>query len=192
MRAGQSVQDSAMAIVYLLIALASSPAHPAFIHLEPYHEYAKRESLDIPCEEYINQPAVRTEIQKKFDLPAAVTLQCVSAEEGHRISQAVQAKRPATSRTMKGKLIHEPVDSGKKSVAAYLGHEFFLDVKGEKIALRPGTVTAAQLKAMKGRTVEITAEYVEEAANPMAQTPLEADGSLMTRKYWKVHRISAR
>lgn len=178
-----------MAIVYLLIALASGPEHPAFIHLEPYHVYAERESLNVSCEEFIAKPASRQLIQKKFDLPA-VTLQCVSAEEGQRISQAVQARRPTPLRIMKGRLIHEPLDTGRKSVAAYLGHEFFLQVDEEKIPLRPGTVTAAQLKAARGKMVEITAEYVEEEANPLAQTPLESDGSLMRRKYWKVKRLT--
>ena len=179
-----------MAIVYLLIALASSPAHPAFIHLEPYHDYAQRESLNVPCEEYIGQPAVRTQIQKKFDLNAAVTLQCVSAEEGHRISQAVLVRRPTPLRIMRGRLLYEPLDTGRKSVAAYLGHEFFLQEDQEKTPLRPGTVTAAQLKAMKGKLVQISGEYVEEEANPMAQTPMESDGNLMRRKYWKVHHLT--
>jgi hypothetical protein len=181
-----------MAIVYLLITLAASPSHPAFVHMEAYHLFAERSQLNVPCEEFIRSEADLSVFRKSHGLPAAgLQAQCVSAEEGTKIAQSLTAKRPTNNRTMKGRLIYEPLDSGRKSVAAYLGHEFFLDVKGEKIALRPGTVTAAQLKAMKGKIVEITAEYVEEAANPMAQTPLESDGSLMKRKYWKVHRLTA-
>lgn len=178
-----------MAIVYLLISLTASPSHPAFVHLEAYHQYAERNELEVPCEEYIKQDGPAA-IREDFGLPAeGLSLQCVSAEEGMRIAKSIPAPKPQT-RSMKGRLIYEPLDSGRKSVAAYLGHEFFLQTDGQKVPLRPGTVTEAQLKALKGKMVEISGEYVEEAANPEAQTPMQSDGTLMRRKYWKVNRIT--
>ncbi len=79
---------------------------------------------------------------------------------------------------LRGRLVHEPIEPGAQSVEAYLGIEFFLEVDGGRIDLRPTeAVPAEALAALAGRRVELTgATRPGVAPPPELAAPLGPDG----------------
>lgn len=106
---------------------------------------------------------------------------------------------PGSVKTLRGNLLHRPFERGRRSVAAYLGVEFFLrDAAGKEHPLYP-SVSARRdlLLSLAGQTVELDAEFVDRTPAPGTESstnyPLGPDGGPLKRQGYsvlKVHKAS--
>ncbi|MFT7521557.1 MAG: hypothetical protein ACI9MC_003708 [Kiritimatiellia bacterium] len=114
---------------------------------------------------------------------------------GTKTQQAV-GETPALkqARTLTGTVEHVDIESGRKSVSAYLNEEFLLKTSdGESLVLRPtSSVSREQLLTWVGKSVVVSAEYSQgKAPDPMMQAPMGADGQAMAQGVgWLVNSIA--
>lgn len=109
-----------------------------------------------------------------------------------------QEEVSAVSISHTGTLRFEAVDTGRRSVAAYKGVEFTLELGGKGggvVNLKPSdAVSRDQLKALAGRRVMIRGVFVKGGApEPWEQAPLGADGKPQRRPdFYRVLAVEPR
>ncbi|MCB1302631.1 MAG: hypothetical protein KDK37_00045 [Leptospiraceae bacterium] len=121
-------------------------------------------------------------------------LSCLSPNPGN--------KKPSDVFVVYGKLEYRPVDSTRKSMAAYTGAEFFLSsaryhnsnnpFDPQRIVLRPtDDVSAEDLRAFDGKQITISIRYTEGTLpDPRSSYPTNSDGSPVRQgEGWQVLAI---
>lgn len=218
-----------METIFFILVVFTSPNTPQIhsVEIHPWHIYADRAGQNVPCKRAIQDPAFQKYIGRQLAAGQRATIQCrVNSEmkplqfllrPGATVVQPVapaadsevlkplpnemrqSESEPSLMKTLRGQLVHRPYRRGRRSVAAYLGVEFFLrDAAGKEHPLYP-SVSARRdlLLSLAGQTVELDAEFVDRTPAPGIESstnyPLGPDGGPLKRQGYsvlKVHRAS--
>ena len=188
--------------------------------MNAWHTYAEelRVASDLSCEAAIKDRAFQARMAGRLRTGQQGTLQCKDGPELESMAVLFQdppillepsAKNPTSeeaqntetkknesqSEELSGKLLHVPYNPGKRSVAAYMGQEFFLVTKTKgRVALYPtDAVSRDALLKRVGKTVTVRAVFVDRTptvnADEPVQYPTDADGGPLKRKGYEVQSL---
>lgn len=199
-----------MEIIYFILVVFSSPNVPQIhsVEIHPWHIYADKVGQDVPCERAVQNSAFQERIGRRLSAGQRATLQCKPASEmkemafllrpGATVVKPVAPgddSEPNLMKRLRGKLVHRPYQRGRRSVAAYLGVEFFLrDAAGKEYALYPSvSVRRDLLLSLAGQQIELDAEFVDKTpsgnAKMQSNYPLGPDGGPLKRQGYSVLKI---
>lgn len=181
-------------------------------HYYAWHTYDQGPKflIDRPCEETIQDAAFQLHLQTQLKPGQKGKLLCRSASELGPLEELASSdgveilpKKPGRGKEsgihkFEGKLVHRPYESGRKSMASYMGQEFFLQLPdGKEVALyTTDRVTREYLMKLKDRKVRVQAKLVDRTPridpDQPASFPVGPDGGPVKRIGYEVISIKHR
>ncbi|MEQ9363427.1 MAG: hypothetical protein RIF32_04250 [Leptospirales bacterium] len=196
-----------MEIIYFIMVVFTESTLTA-VQINAWHVYADEVGYDVPCERAIEDPKFQELMGRKLRPGQKATLRCKSDPEMRPLQfllapGAVRIKPTAAPegqtksedgapRVLSGKLTHMPYESGRKSKAAYMGQEFFLETRelGRVALYATESVSKAELLKRVGKKISVEARFVDRTPTPdqtnMIQYPIGEDGGPMKRAGYEV------
>ena len=189
-------------IYVIMIFFAGGDLHSIQIH--PWHIYADETGVaeDLSCEAGITDAKFQAHMAANLKTGQKVSLQCKAHSEmrglnvllrqapvtieASEASNKNKAPRDGEVYELSGKLVHVPYESGRKSTAAYLGQEFFLETEQGRVALYAGDAISRKALLKKvGQKVRLRGQFSDRTPKgeelQQMSYPTDMDGGPMKR-----------
>ena len=187
-----------MEIIYFIMIIFTESTLSS-VQINAWHIYADEVGYNVPCERAIEdekfqklmgsklRPGQKATLQCKSDpemrplqfllAPGAVQIKPGAAQSTNEMQDGDAAENPqddSAPQTLSGKLIHVPYKRGVKSVATYLGHEFFLETEelGRVALYTSDAVSKEELMRHVGKIIKLRARYVDRTPTPDPANPI--------------------
>jgi hypothetical protein len=205
-----------MEIIYLVFVVFME-GNLVSLQMHAWHEYAPAEDVaeHMSCAAAIQQPEFQERLARTLRAGQTGQLSCKGGSQLGPLASLVEDARSVTiqpvaspeqtqvdeqqsvaSVKLTGHLIHQPYDASGRSVAAYLGQEFFLETKDRgRVALYPtDAITKKDLMKWRGKSVTVRAIYVDhtpKASDDPMSYPADQNGAPLKRAGYEVRKIDA-
>lgn len=195
-----------MEIIYLVLMIFAE-GNMQSISIDAWHTYkgAPAALTNRSCDDAIRDQRFQAHVASKLPDGSEGRLACKTAREMNDLTALVGAAEsmPVVTKNdprlrpeiLSGKLVHKPYDPHRKSAAAYLAQEFFLEVAGKgRLALYPtDDVDRDVLLKLQGKNIKIRGQFVDRTPHydpeTPAQYPIDEDGGPLKRLGYEVLEI---
>lgn len=183
-----------MEIIYFIMVVFTESTLSS-VQINAWHIYADEVGHDVPCERAIEdekfqklmsgklRPGQKATLQCKSDpemrplqfllAPGAVRIKATAAQNTDEMQNG-DSENAGAPRSLSGKLVHIPYKRGVKSVAGYLGQEFFLETEelGRVALYTSDSISKEELMRHVGKNLKLRVRYVDRTPTPDPENPI--------------------